>query len=479
MLKQRRHFLIRAAQTFDLLTMMICFFISAAAVSYSIRNITFVEFLSMRIKVQNFLLFFVFLLLWHFIFSRFHLYRSRRLSPIGGEIMDVVKGITVSSITIFILSILFDITLVTRTFLIVFWTSSCTISILSRVILRYALKQFRIRGRNLRHMVFVGTNPRAIRFAREIETMPELGYNIIGFVDDDWSYNNEFKLTKYNLIARLSNFPAFLRDNVVDEVAICLPMKSFYQENARIVSICEEQGIIVRFLTDLFNLKRDRFLLDKLEEEKIISVYYGKINGWQYSLKRVMDVLLSLILIVILSPVFMVVALLIKITSPGPVFFVQERLGVNKRRFRLYKFRTMIPDAEKKQAELEYLNEMDGAAFKIRNDPRITPIGRFFRKMSIDELPQLFNVLKGDMSLVGPRPHSVRDYEEFDQDWHRRRFSIRPGITCLWQVTGRNDVSFSKWMELDMEYIDNWSLGLDLKILVKTIPAVLRGSGAV
>ncbi len=183
-------------------------------------------------------------------------------------------------------------------------------------------------------------------------------------------------------------------------------------------------------------------------------------------------------MIIILLPVFVAAALLIKLTSPGPVFFVQERVGYNKRRFKLYKFRTMVPGAEKKQKELEQLNEMSGPVFKIGKDPRITPIGKFLRKTSVDELPQIFNVLKGDMSIVGPRPLPVRDYEGFDQDWHRRRFSVYPGITCLWQINGRNQISFEEWMKLDMEYIDNWSLGLDLIILAKTIPAVLKGSGA-
>jgi lipopolysaccharide/colanic/teichoic acid biosynthesis glycosyltransferase len=172
------------------------------------------------------------------------------------------------------------------------------------------------------------------------------------------------------------------------------------------------------------------------------------------------------------------VALFIKITSPGPVFFVQERIGLNKRRFMLIKFRTMVVDAERKIHELEHLNEVKGPAFKIKNDPRITRIGRFLRKASIDELPQLINVLKGDMSLVGPRPLPIRDYNGFDEDWHRRRFSVQPGITCLWQCNGRSNVSFDRWMQLDMEYIDNWSLWLDFKILAMTIPAVLRGSGA-
>ena len=194
--------------------------------------------------------------------------------------------------------------------------------------------------------------------------------------------------------------------------------------------------------------------------------------------KRMMDILFSLFLLVIFSPLFLVSAVLIKRSSPGPVFFAQERVGLNKRRFRLYKFRTMIPDAERKLAELECFNELSGPVFKIKNDPRITPIGKFLRKTSIDELPQLYNVLIGDMSLVGPRALPVRDYNGFDQDWHRRRFSVRPGITCLWQVNGRNNIPFDQWMELDLEYIDNWSLWLDLKILLKTIPAVISGYGA-
>jgi lipopolysaccharide/colanic/teichoic acid biosynthesis glycosyltransferase len=165
-------------------------------------------------------------------------------------------------------------------------------------------------------------------------------------------------------------------------------------------------------------------------------------------------------------------------TSPGSVFFRQTRVGLNKRQFTIYKFRTMVENAERLQEELLSMNEMTGPVFKITKDPRITPLGRILRKTSIDELPQLVNVLKGDMSLVGPRAMSLRDYQRFDQDWQRRRFSVKPGITCLWQIRGRNSVPFQKWMELDMQYIDEWSLWLDLTILVRTVPAVLRGTGA-
>jgi lipopolysaccharide/colanic/teichoic acid biosynthesis glycosyltransferase len=182
---------------------------------------------------------------------------------------------------------------------------------------------------------------------------------------------------------------------------------------------------------------------------------------------------------VLLLPLFAVVAILIALESKGDVMFRQERIGLNKRRFLIYKFRTMVQDADKMMPELEMLNEVTGPVFKIKKDPRCTKVGAILRRTSIDELPQLFNVFKGDMSLVGPRPLPTRDFEGFNEDWQRRRFSIRPGITCLWQVNGRSSISFEKWMQLDLQYMDEWSLWLDVKILARTIPAVLKGSGAV
>ena len=201
-------------------------------------------------------------------------------------------------------------------------------------------------------------------------------------------------------------------------------------------------------------------------------------KGPAMGIKRTLDIAVSLVMLLGLAPILLLAALLIKYDSPGPVFFVQKRLGINKRRFWLFKFRTMTSDAEARIAELEQFNEMSGPVFKIKHDPRITRIGKYLRKCSIDELPQLINVLKGDMSLVGPRPLPERDYHGFNADWQRRRFTVKPGITCLWQVNGRNNIPFDDWMKLDMMYIDNWSLELDFKILLATIPAVFSGSGA-
>jgi exopolysaccharide biosynthesis polyprenyl glycosylphosphotransferase len=270
----------------------------------------------------------------------------------------------------------------------------------------------------------------------------------------------------------------FLRKNVVDEIAIYLPLRSFYERAAEIAQLAKLQGILIRLDTDILDLKFASHRADATDGALQVIASGNGIDGWQLLVKRMFDVVGSLILLILLWPLLLVVALLIKLTSPGSVFFSQKRVGLNKRQFTMYKFRTMDPTAESIQEKLAHLNEMNGPVFKIKDDPRVTPIGRILRKTSIDELPQLFNVLKGDMSLVGPRAMSVRDYQFFSADWQRRRFSVPPGITCLWQVYGRNTIPFEEWMVLDMQYIDRWSIWLDVKILVLTIPAVFRGVGA-
>jgi exopolysaccharide biosynthesis polyprenyl glycosylphosphotransferase len=305
-----------------------------------------------------------------------------------------------------------------------------------------------------------------------------LGYRVIGFVDHDWIGMPQFERSGYPLVSNFEELPEFLRSNVVDEVVVTLPMRSCHSLACDVAAVCEEQGIVIRFISNIFDLKKARARSEEFEGDSLITHYTGGLEGWPVVLKRAVDIVASGTAIILLLPLLAITALAIRLSSKGPAVFVQKRLGLNKRHFGIYKFRTMVVDAEKRQKEIEHLNEVSGPVFKIKNDPRITPIGKFLRKTSIDELPQLFNVLKGDMSLVGPRPLPIRDYEGFSEDWQRRRFSVRPGITCLWQIGGRSSISFEKWMELDLQYIDKWSLKLDLEILVKTIPAVLRGSGA-
>jgi exopolysaccharide biosynthesis polyprenyl glycosylphosphotransferase len=475
-----RRILIKFYKLFDLLVMLVSF----AAATYATYDhydggISLENFLSMRIRVQNFILFLGLLLSWQFIFSAFGVYLSKRLAGRVKESLDLTKATSVGTLTCWVFAAVFDMSMITPEFLFLFWVVSSAVCIASRLILRQILKWLRLRGRNLRFMLIVGTNKRAVRFAERIQSRPDLGYSLLGFVENHWRGNPDFpNSSSGRIVTDFEGFASFVRENVVDEVVVCLPVRSLYNQIFAISRICEEQGIIFRHFSGLYDSKRAHSRTDHLEGESLVTLYTGSMTGWQILMKRIVDILLCLFLLAVFSPLFLVSVWLIKRSSPGPVFFVQERVGLNKRRFCLYKFRTMIADAEKKLAELEDLNELSGPVFKIKNDPRITPIGKFLRKTSIDELPQLYNVLIGDMSLVGPRALPVRDYNGFDQDWHRRRFSVRPGITCLWQVNGRNDIPFDKWMELDLEYIDKWSLWLDFKILLRTIPAVVSGHGA-
>jgi exopolysaccharide biosynthesis polyprenyl glycosylphosphotransferase len=474
----RRKMLASVFKLFDLGLMIFAFMVAALAVLHQTGGVTMTEFFSMRVKIQNFAIFSLFILIWHLIFSLSGLYASRRLSDRRGEVIDVIKATSMGTFVVLLGAIVFHIVLETALFLAVFWLVSTCITVCSRLMLRVILTSARKRGRNLRDMIIVGTNCRALEFARGLVSRPEIGYRITGFVDQDWHGTEAFRRSGYAVASDLASFPHFLRNNVVDEVVMALPFRSMHDQASRIAALCEEQGITVRVLTNIFDLKLAHSSAEELEDDPLITHSTGLVEGWPIFAKRLLDFTISAILLTLISPLLLVVAVLIKLTSAGPVLFVQKRLGLNKRRFNVHKFRTMVVDAERQMSQIEHLNEVSGPVFKIKNDPRITPIGRFLRKTSIDELPQLFNVLIGDMSLVGPRPLPVRDYEGFNEDWQRRRFSVRPGITCLWQVRGRSSIPFEKWMELDLQYIDKWSLWLDFQILIRTIPAVLKGSGA-
>jgi exopolysaccharide biosynthesis polyprenyl glycosylphosphotransferase len=469
---------IKIREIFDLLIMTACILLSLFARYRDTAPTSFGDFLCIRVQVINFVVFMAFLLVWHGLFVFFGLYQSRRLSSIRGEILDVLKATCAGSAILFAMGSAFKLlTVTTLYFIALFWAASTIGTVSTRLTARLFLRALRLMGRNSRHLLIVGTNRRAVDYARKIESRPELGYRIVGFVENGWSGNGEFRQSGYSIVTDFEKFPDFIRTHVIDEVMICLPMKSLYEKSSEIVRSCEEQGIIVRFLSDLFNLKVAKSGTEVVDGDSVITLRTGAMEGLPLLVKRGIDVLVSLVLLLFLSPLFTVLVILIKLTSPGPVFFIQERVGLNKRKFRLFKFRTMVPDAEKIQKELEHLNEVSGPVFKIKNDPRITWIGKYLRKCSLDEFPQLINVLKGDMSLVGPRPPIPSEVGRYELPY-LRRLSMKPGITCLWQVNGRSGIPFDQWMELDQQYIDEWSLWLDIKILAKTIPAVLRGSGA-
>jgi exopolysaccharide biosynthesis polyprenyl glycosylphosphotransferase len=460
--------------------MVLCFGLATALLISRLpgNGHAFESFLSMRVKVGNLLVVASVLLLWHVVFSIFGFYESKRMTSPLMLTFDAAKATTLSTIVLALMGRLFEIKMLTPSFSLTFWLLSSAVILLARIVVRYCLRKIRTHGRNLRHILILGTNTRAIDFARKIESKPELGYRVLGFADDLWEGSKEFHEGGFRLACKLDELSEFLRQNVVDEVAIYLPLRSYYEQASQVAALCEQHGILVRFSSEIFNLRIARSRAVDIDGVAHITAHSGSNDVAALVAKRALDIIVSSVLLAVLWPLIVAVALLIKLNSEGPVLFRQERIGLNKRRFRIFKFRTMVVNAEKMMVELQAMNEVTGPVFKMKCDPRCTRIGTFLRRTSIDELPQLLNVLTGDMSLVGPRPLPVRDYQGFSEDWQRRRFSIRPGITCLWQVHGRSEIPFDKWMELDLQYVDEWSLWLDLKILARTVPAVLKGFGA-
>jgi exopolysaccharide biosynthesis polyprenyl glycosylphosphotransferase len=342
---------------------------------------------------------------------------------------------------------------------------------------RYVVRRVGERAgtRSSHRVLIVGSGPLALGLHRRLQADPTSGYELVGFVDS--APHIRFGVVGERYIGALTDLDAILMNTVVDEVLIALPIKSHYDEVQRSIQICEKAGIQARYSADIFQASLGGLRYKPSGSQPAISVQVVA-DDYRISVKRAIDILGAGFGLVAISPLLAVIALAVKLSSPGPVFYGQERFGWRKRRFKMMKFRTMVAGAEALQAELEARNEATGPVFKIRDDPRMTRVGRFLRATSLDELPQLWNVLRGEMSLVGPRPLPVRDVSRFDESWLMRRFSVVPGMTGLWQVSGRSDLGFSQWAELDLQYIDRWSLGLDLQILWRTFPAVLNGVGA-
>jgi exopolysaccharide biosynthesis polyprenyl glycosylphosphotransferase len=478
----KRQLIIELLKLFDITVTGVALVLAILIANLNFSYSEFTRLLSMRFSIQNIIALLVFGLSAHFIYKQMGFYDSRRLSHVAAEIWDIVKGVAVVSMALFFMQIIYPMRIINMSALQFFWLICTCVFIGDRMIFRLFLIWSRQKGRNLRNVVIVGSNARAMKYAHKFATHLSYGYHVLGFVDNDFfGKDKHAELPWCKLVANFTTFPEYLRKTVVDEVFIFLPFKSKYSTIASIVAASEEQGIVVRLGLDFFNLQIAQGKIETIEDESLLTLYTGAMRRRMILIKGCIDRVCAALLLLLCLPLFMVTALAIKVMSPGPVFFKQIRIGRNKRRFEIYKFRTMIPDAESKLKDLEGLNEMgqNAGAFKLKNDPRVTPLGKFLRKTSIDELPQLINVLKGDMSIVGPRPLTERDYDKFQLHSQVRRFSVKPGMTCLWQISGRNHTAFDKWMSLDMQYIDEWSMGLDMKILLKTIPAVFTGHGAV
>jgi len=328
------------------------------------------------------------------------------------------------------------------------------------------------------YVMVVGLGASAQRLGRQFEDAAALhGVRLRGFFADDRSVEapSEIELEQKYPVYPLAALPEMLRQHVIDEVVFATDSRKL-AELEEVLLICDEEGVRTRIAIDFFPHVNSRVHLEHMGTSPLITFSATPHDEIRLLVKRVTDIVLASAALVLVFPIMAAIALLIRLTSPGPVIFRQERCGLNGRRFTFYKFRSMCADAEAMRASLEHLSQRD-LALKIPNDPRLTAVGRWLRKFSIDEWPQLWNVLRGDMSLVGPRPAIPEEVNQYKR-WQRRRLRMRPGLTCLWAVNGRDDVDFETWMKMDMEYIDNWSLALDWKIIALTIPPMLSGRGA-
>ena len=431
----------------------------------------FNSFLSLRVTVKNVLLCVLFIGACASILRAWGVYDARSVRHRSNELVRIVSASSVCTM----LAMVFPLTSVNGgvrwEYLAYLWYGLVGSEIAIRGVRRVVAR--RGRAREPRRVIIAGTGPRALAMWNDFTADHAASYELVGFVDvhrTAWMPRS----VDGRHVGTLEDLERMLMKQAIDEVFIALPIKSRYQEFQHVISLCERFGVRARYRADMFTTW---VAWPRAEHGHSVSMNVVP-DDHRLVLKRLVDIVGALAALVVLSPVIVCTALAIKLTSRGPVLFAQERLGLNKRQFLVYKFRSMVVGAAALQDTLEEHNEADGPVFKIANDPRVTSVGRFIRRTSIDELPQLLNVLKGEMSLVGPRPLALRDVARIRRGTDMRRFSVKPGITGLWQVSGRSQLAYGDWIRLDLKYIDSWSLLGDLRILLLTIPAVLRGTGA-
>jgi exopolysaccharide biosynthesis polyprenyl glycosylphosphotransferase len=415
----------------------------------------------------------VFVGMWVGVLWMHGLYRSRVRWTRRGDIAAVLRAALIQLALTLSMLYVFKLPDVSRQLLIVVFPFLVAAAIGMRIIVRQILIMARDHGRNVRYMLVLGANARAKAFASLVESHAELGLIVIGHLKADPSDGGV--VLDRPVLGMVDDLEGILHSQIVDEVAICLPfsMEELIEQTAR---ICEEEGKVVRMPVAPVERVLTAGRLESIDGVGVYSLVNGPDRTVALLLKRVVDLVGAAFLLVVLAPVMGLLALAIRIDSEGSTFFRQERVGLHGRPFMLVKFRSMCANAEDQLGDLRSDNLINGHAFKLENDPRATRVGHFLRRASLDELPQLWNVLRGQMSIVGPRPPLPTEVANYDA-WHRRRLSMKPGITGLWQVGERHNPEFDRWVEQDLDYIDRWSLWLDFKIIARTVPAVLSGTG--
>lgn len=416
-----------------------------------------------------------FLAVWAIVgyFSSF--YRDLELSNPIQLVLNIVSQLAIVLVVIYAGLYLFRRVDISRSYVLFVGAVDFVLLLVGRSLSYWGVALMRERLRRYHYLLIVGCGPRAREMGTLIEEGRGMGLRLVGFVDPAIESAPNARLSGYEVFP-LDSIGGILQRHVIDEVVFAVNL----QELARLEPVmqhCADLGIRTRVQLEFLPPAYSRIYLENFRDVQLLSLSSAPDSELRLFFKRVFDITLSFASLVVLSPLLAVIAAMIRITSSGPILFQQTRCGLGGRRFTLYKFRSMINNAEQLRAELHQRNELDGPVFKITEDPRITPVGRWLRRFSLDELPQLWNVFRGEMSFVGPRPAVPEEVEQYE-DWQRRRLRMRPGLTCTWVLEGRSHVDFNRWMLLDLKYIDNWSLWLDAKIFLRTIPIVLSGRGA-
>ncbi|MCS7464257.1 sugar transferase [Paenibacillus doosanensis] len=420
----------------------------------------------------NYIVFFIISSLTYLIFVyRYQLFRFRSGSGLADELYKVIKAFSFSILITIGVSFILKFTDLSRLVIVSYWFAAIISSCSIRSIKRFMYIQLAQQGIVSKNVVIVGAGKFGKSLMEELSNYRYLGYQIVGFVDDNEF--TDFKGNKY--LGPVSKINEILKDQLVEEIIITIPSERELVN--KLITDLRKLDIQIKIVPDLYNLVMSTVQIGNINTLPVVTLVKTPMRGVGLAFKRLIDIIASSLLILVISPIFLITALAIKLDSKGSIIYKQQRIGKNGKQFHMLKFRSMITNADSMLKNLQDKNEVNGLAFKMKDDPRITKVGSFIRKYSIDELPQLFNVLKGDMSLVGPRPPLPNEVERYG-DWEWRRLEVLPGITGLWQVSGRSDLSFQQWMSLDIYYIENWSIVFDIKILLKTIPVVLKGEGA-
>lgn len=468
MLKEQSKFFNRIAISMDLLVMVSAFLLAyyMRMLGGNVNRFTWYAWIMLII-----------LPLWFFLLARFGLYTSLRNRSIKEIILELSKVQVVGAIVTACMIYLFEPTGFSRGLFGYFIIFSYIVLVAEKVGIKTFLCQVRRKGFNYRHILIVGTDRKAREFITLIEKYKSWGLKVVGMLklsDEDSNIADN----GYKILGRLDDLVEICKRTTIDEVVFCVPAVSL-SHLEEYVQDMEEMGITTRMVMDFYDLKGPKRELTLFHGEiPILTFYYRAFNADHLLMKRCLDIVGALVGLCFTGLLFPFIALAIKMDSPGPLLFGQKRVGERGRTFTCWKFRSMYTDAEERKKELMHLNEMNGAIFKIKNDPRITRVGTFLRKTSLDELPQFWNVMKGEMSLVGTRPPTPNEVAAYE-NWHRKRICIKPGITGMWQISGRNEISdFDEVAKLDIEYIEKWSLWLDIKIICKTFQAVLARSGS-